>query len=91
MIWFYIFSFIIKNFVKNLITHSDVLLEDYLQIPKIAENPSKILMSKNGYDIILFQENEKYYKLDVKTAKNKNEKFVKSFHLLREKRYNKYM
>ena len=84
-------KFSIDNFVKNLITHSDVLLEDYLQIPKIAENPSKILMLKNGYDIILFQENEKYYKLVVKTTKSKNENFVKSFHLLREKRYNKYM
>lgn len=84
-------KFSIDNFVKNLITHSDVLLEDYLQIPKIAENPLKILMSKNGYEIILFQEHEKYYKLVVKTTKNKNENFVKSFHLLREKRYNKYM
>lgn len=83
-------KFSIDNFVKNLITHSDVLLEDYLKIPKIAKNPSKILMSKNGYDIILFQENEKYYKLVVKTTKNKNENFVKSFHLLREKRYNQY-
>lgn len=34
---------------------------------------------------MLFHENEKYYKLVIKTTKNKNENFVKSFHLLKEK------
>ena len=83
-------KFSIDNIVKNCITHSDVKFEDYLKIPQIAEKPSKILKSKNGYDVMLFQENEKYYKLVVKTTKNKNENFVKSFHLLKEKRYNQY-
>lgn len=82
--------FSIDNLVKNLIAHSDVCFEDYLQIPYIAKNPSKILKSKNGYDIMLFQNKEKYYKLIVKTTKNKAENYVKSFHLLREKRYNQY-
>ena len=41
-------------------------LIDYLKIPKIAKNPSKILKSKNGYDIMLFYEKNKYYKLIVK-------------------------
>ena len=85
-----ILKFSIDNIVKNCITHSDVKLEDYLKIPQIAERPSKIIKSKNGYDVMLFQENEKYYKLIVKTTKNKNENFVKSFHFLKEKRYNKY-
>ena len=85
-----ILKFSIDNIVKNCITHSDVKLEDYLKIPQIAERPSKIIKSKNGYDVMLFQENEKYDKLIVKTTKNKNENFVKSFHLLKEKRYNQY-
>lgn len=85
-----ILRFSIDNLVKNLIAHSDVCFEDYLQIPHIAKNPSKILKSKNGYDIMLFQDKEKYYKLIVKTTKNKAENYVKSFHLLREKRYNQY-
>lgn len=83
-------KFSIDNIVKNCIMHSDVKLEDYLKIPEITKRPSKILKSKNGYDVMLFQENEKYYKLVVKTTKNKNENFVKSFHLLKEKRYNQY-
>ena len=85
-----ILKFSIDNLVKNCITHSDVKIEDYLKLPQIAKNPSKILKSKNGYDVMLFQENEKYYKLVVKTTKNKKENFVKSFHLLKEKRYNQY-
>lgn len=83
-------KFSIDNIVKNCITHSDVCYEDYLKIPEIAKNPSKILKSKNGYDVMLFQEKEKYYKLVIKTTKNKNENFVKSFHLLKAKRYNQY-
>ena len=83
-------KFSIDNIVKNFITHSDVEFNDYLKIPQISEKPSKILKSKNGYDVMLFQENEKYYKLVLKTTKNKNENFVKSFHLLKEKRYNQY-
>ena len=83
-------KFSIDNIVKNCITHSDVKFEDYLKIPQIAEKPSKILKSKNGYDVMLFQENEKYYKLVVKTTKNKNENFVKSYQKKKKKRYNQY-
>lgn len=85
-----ILKFSTDNLLKNLITHSDVCFEDYLKIPDIAKNPSKILESKNGYDVMLFKKDNKYYKLIVKTTKNKDENFVKSFHLLKEKRYEKY-
>ena len=85
-----ILKFSIDNIVKNCIAHSDVCYEDYLKIPEIAKNPSKILKSKNGYDVMLFKEKEKYYKLVIKTTKNKDENFVKSFHLLRAKRYHQY-
>jgi hypothetical protein len=85
-----ILKFSMDNIIKNCIIHSDVCFEDYLKIPEIAKFPTKILKSKNGYDVILFKEKEKYYKLIIKTTKNKNENFIKSFHLLREKRYNQY-
>jgi len=85
-----VLKFSLDNMVKNYITHSDVNFEDYKKIPEIAKNPSKIIKSKNGYDVMLFKEQEKYYKLVIKTTKNKNENFVKSFHLLKAKRYNLY-
>jgi len=85
-----ILKFSIDNMVKNCITHSDVCFEDYKKIPDIAKNPSKILKSKNGHDVMLFKEHEKYYKLVVKTTQNKKENFVKSFHLLEAKRYYQY-
>jgi len=85
-----ILKFSIDNLIKNCITHSDVSYEDYLKIPLISLNPSKILTSKNGYDIMLFKEDKKYYQLIVKTTKNKQENYIKSFHLLKENRYNKY-
>ena len=47
-------------------------------------------LQKNGYDVILFKEDEKYYKLVIKTTANKNENFVKSLHLLNYNRYIKY-
>lgn len=78
------------NLIKNFITHSDVCFDDYCKIPQIAQNPTKFTKSKNGLDIILFKKQEKYYKLVIKTTKNKNENYVKSFHLIQKKKYDKY-
>jgi hypothetical protein len=78
------------NYLKNKIMHPEVTIDDYLKIPNIINNPSKILKSKNGYDVILFKADEKYYKLVIKTTNDKNENFVKSLHLLNYDRYIKY-
>jgi len=83
-------KFSIDNLVKNCITHSDVAYEDYIKIPFIAKNPSKIIKSNNGYDVMLLKCETKYYKLVIKTTKNKTENFIKSFHMIKEDRFNKY-
>jgi len=83
-------KFSIDNYLKNRIMHPEVTINDYLKIPNIINNPSKILKSKNGYDVILFKADEKYYKLVIKTTANKDENFVKSLHLLNYDRYIKY-
>ena len=83
-------KFSMDNYLKNRIMHPEVTIDDYLKIPNIINNPSKILKSKNGYDVILFKADEKYYKLVIKTTNDKNENFVKSLHLLNHDRYIKY-
>jgi len=80
----------LDNYLKNRIMHPEVTISDYLKIPNIVSNPSKVLKSKNGYDVILFKADEKYYKLVIKTTANKDENFVKSLHLLNYDRYIKY-
>ena len=83
-------KFSLDNYLKNRIMHPEVMINDYLKISNIINNPSKILKSKNGYDVILFKADEKYYKLVIKTTNDKNENFVKSLHLLNYDRYIKY-
>lgn len=78
------------NMIKNRLTHPEVTNDDYAKIPQIVREPSKYYKSKSGYDVILFRAEEKYYKLVIKTTKNKKENFVKSLHLLNEDRYRKY-
>lgn len=85
-----ILKFSIDNLVKNLITHSDIKFEDYLKIPLIAKRPSKVVKSRTNYDVILFKNDEKYYKLVVKTTKNRKENFIKSFHIIKAEKYEKY-
>jgi len=85
-----ILKFSTENLVKNLLVHSDVTLENYKIIPLISSNPDKIVKSKNGYDVILFKAGNKFYKLVIKTTKNKAENYIKSFHLLEQERYEKY-
>ena len=85
-----ILKFSTENLVKNLLVHSDVTLEDYKIIPLISSNPDKIVKSKNGYDVMLFKAGNKFYKLVIKTTKNKAENYIKSFHLLEQERYEKY-
>ena len=80
----------IENLIKNLLVHSDVTFEDYKKIPLISSRPDKIVKSKNGYDVMLFKADNKYYKLVIKTTKNKDENYIKSFHLLEQERYEKY-
>ena len=41
-------------------------------------------------DVLLFKNNNKYYKVVIKTTINKNENYIKSFRLLSEKEFNKY-
>ena len=86
----YELKFSMDNMIKNRLTHPEITDEDYAKIPLIIKSPSKYLKSKNEYDVILFKEDEKYYKLVIKTTKNKKENFVKSLHLLNAERYNKY-
>ena len=85
-----ILKFSIENLIKNLLVHSDVTFEDYKKIPLISSRPDKIVKSKNGYDVMLFKADNKYYKLVIKTTKNKDENYIKSFHLLEKERYEKY-
>ena len=85
-----ILKFSVENLIKNLLVHSDVTFEDYKKIPLISSKPDKIVKSKNGYDVMLFKANNKYYKLVIKTTKNKDENYIKSFHLLEQERYEKY-
>ena len=85
-----ILKFSIENLIKNLLVHSDVTFEDYKKIPLISSRPDKIVKSKNGYDVMLFKADNKYYKLVIKTTKNKDENYIKSFHLLEQERYEKY-
>lgn len=83
-------KFSMDNMIKNRLNHPEVTNEDYLQIPKIIKSPSKYFKSKSGYDVILFKAINKYYKLVIKTTRNRKENFVKSLHLLNEARYLKY-
>ena len=79
--------FLLYNF---LLVHSDVTFEDYKIIPLISSKPDKIVKSKNGYDVMLFKADNKFYKLVIKTTQNKDENYIKSFHLLEQERYEKY-
>ena len=83
-------KFSMDNMIKNRLAHPEVSDEDYREIPSIIKNPSKYYKSKAGYDVILFKADEKFYKLVIKTTKNRKENFVKSLHLLNEDRYRKY-
>ena len=83
-------KFSMDNMVKNIIAHPEVLEADYYKISSIVNNPSKFYKSKNGYDVILFKAEEKFYKLVIKTTKNKKENFIKSLHLLNKERFYKY-
>lgn len=85
-----ILLFSMDNMIKNRLSHPEVTNEDYLKIIFIAKNPSKYYKTKSGYDVVLFKEDEKCYKLVIKTTKNRKENFVKSFHLLNKERYDKY-
>ena len=86
----YELNFSMDNMIKNIIIHPEVRKEDYAKIPSIVNCPSKFYKSKSGYDVILFRAEEKYYKLVIKTTKNKEENFVKSLHFLNKERYYKY-
>ncbi len=85
-----ILNFSMDNMIKNKLSHPEVTDKDYAKIPNIIKYPSKYFKSKNGYDVILFKADEKYYKLVIKTTHNKKENFVKSLHLLNKDRYDKY-
>ncbi len=85
-----ILKFSIDNMIKNRLAHPEVTALDYLKILSIVKNPSKYYKTKSGYDVILFKEDEKCYKLVIKTTKNRKENFVKSLHLLNKERYEKY-
>ena len=83
-------KFSMDNMIKNRLSHPEVTDEDYAKIPAIIKSPSKYYISKCGYDALLFKDDNKYYKLVIKTTKNRKENFVKSLHLLNESRYYKY-
>lgn len=83
-------KFSMDNMIKNRLSHPEITDEDYNKIPTIIKLPSKYYKSKSGYDVILFKADVKYYKLVIKTTKNRKENFVKSLHLLNIARYHKY-
>lgn len=83
-------KFSMDNMIKNRLSHPEVTYKDYAKIPLIIKSSSKYYKSKSGYDVILFKEDNKYYKLVIKTTHNRKENFVKSLHLLNKERYNKY-
>ena len=83
-------KFSIDNMIKNRLSHPEVEDNDYAKIPLIVKSLSKYYKSKTGYDVILFKADKKYYKLVIKTTKNRKENFVKSLHLLNFDRYCKY-
>ena len=76
------------NIIKNRIKHPELDINDYKLIPEIIANPAKIVEDKE--DVLLFKNNNKYYKVVIKTTINKNENYIKSFRLLSEKEFNKY-
>lgn len=86
----YKLKFSMDNMLKNRLIHPEVCDEDYKKIPLIINNPSKYYKTKSGYDVILFKADTYFYKLVIKTTKNRKENFVKSLHLLNEERYYKY-
>ena len=83
-------KFSMDNLIKNIIKHNDIDFNGYLKIPLMLKNPSKIIKLNNDYDIMLLKNDEKFYQLVVKTTNNREENFVKSFHLIQQKRYDKY-
>lgn len=85
-----ILKFSMDNMIKNRLVHPEVTNQDYLKILSIVKNPSKYYKTKSGYDVILFKEDEKCYKLVIKTTKNRKENFVKSLHFMNKERYEKY-
>ncbi len=85
-----VLKFSMDNMLKNRLAHPEMINQDYLKILSIIKNPSKYYKTKSGYDVVLFKESEKYYKLVIKTTKNRKENFVKSLHLLNKERYEKY-
>ena len=80
--------FSLDNIIKNRIKHPELGIDDYKLIPEIIANPTKIVEDKE--DVLLFKNNNKYYKVVIKTTINKNENYIKSFRLLSEKEFNKY-
>ena len=80
--------FSLDNIIKNRIKHPELDINDYKLIPEIIANPTKIVEDKE--DVLLFKNNNKYYKVVIKTTINKNENYIKSFRLLSEKEFNKY-
>jgi len=83
-------KFSMDNLIKNIFKHNDIDFNSYLKIPLILKHPSKVIKLNNDYDIMLLKNDEKFYQLVVKTTKNREENFVKSFHLIQQKRYDKY-
>ena len=80
--------FSLHNIIKNRIKHPELDINDYKLIPEIIANPTKIVEDKE--DVLLFKNNNKYYKVVIKTTINKNENYIKSFRLLSEKEFKKY-
>ena len=67
--------FSLDNIIKNRIKHPELDINDYKLIPEIIANPTKIVEDKE--DVLLFKNNNKYYKVVIKTTINKNENYIK--------------
>ena len=63
--------FSLDNIIKNRIKHPELDINDYKLIPEIIANPTKIVEDKE--DVLLFKNNNKYYKVVIKTTINKND------------------
>lgn len=69
----------IDTMVKNLIHHTELILDDYLSIGYYIKNAEYILHSSDK-NLIYFKTGDKIYQIVVKTTKDKKENFLTTFH-----------
>lgn len=71
----------LESLAKNIIKHSDLGIEDYIKMNDILANPLNIEPDKNSpeYNIILHKKEQKYYRMVVKTTRDRKENYITSY------------